>query len=41
MGADPHQPDTDEVGITLAREHQKSGYALEALTAVIDWFTGE
>lgn len=37
MGADPHQPDTYELGITLAREHQKSGYALEALTAVIDW----
>lgn len=37
VGADPVQPDTYELGVTLAPEHQGSGYAAEALIAVIQW----
>jgi len=37
VGADPHQPDTYELGVTLAPAHHGQGYAREALDAVIDW----
>lgn len=37
VGAEPHQPDTYELGVTLARQYQKAGYAVEALSAVIEW----
>jgi RimJ/RimL family protein N-acetyltransferase len=34
-------PRSAEIGITLAAEHQRQGYATEALTAVLDYlFTG-
>ncbi len=41
VGVDPVQPDSYELGVTLATEHQGSGYAAEALTAVIDWLMAE
>ena len=34
---DVEQPHTFELGMTLAREHQRVGYALEALHGVIGW----
>lgn len=41
VGADSVQPDTFELGVTLAPEHQGMGYAGEALSAVIDWLMRE
>ena len=41
VGADAVQPDTFELGVTLAPEHQGQGYAGEALAAVIDWLMRE
>lgn len=37
VGADADQPDTFELGVTLDPRHQGSGYASEALAAVIAW----
>lgn len=37
VGADAEQPDTYELGVTLAPRHQGQGYAGEALTTTIDW----
>ena len=34
---DVEQPHTFELGITLARDHQRVGHALEALHGVIGW----
>lgn len=36
VGVDPVQPDTYELGVTIAPSHQGRGYAMEALRAVID-----
>jgi len=36
IGTDAVQPDTYELGVTLAPAHQGNGYAREALTAVVD-----
>lgn len=36
IGADPVQPATFELGVTIAPAHQGAGYASEALRAVID-----
>lgn len=41
IGLDETQPDTFELGITLAEEHQGAGYAAEALDLVIDWLMRE
>lgn len=35
------QPETAELGVTLAREHQGRGIAREALGAVLDWLFGD
>ena len=35
------QPETAEIGVTLAREHQGRGIAGEAIGAVLDWLFGE
>jgi RimJ/RimL family protein N-acetyltransferase len=37
VGADAEQPDTYELGVTLAPRHQGHGYASEALETTIDW----
>lgn len=37
VGVDDAQPDTYELGVTLAPAHQGQGYAQEALSAVIEW----
>lgn len=41
VGADAEQPDSYELGVTLATPYQGAGYAAEALTAVIDWLMTE
>lgn len=41
VGADAGQPDSYELGVTLAPANQGKGYAAEALTAVIDWLMAE
>lgn len=40
IGCDAVHPDTYELGVTIAPEHQGSGYAREALTAVVDALMG-
>lgn len=37
VGADAVQPDTYELGVTIAPEHQRRGYASEGLRVVLDW----
>ncbi len=41
VGADAVHPDSYELGVTVAIAYQGSGYASEALTAVIDWLMAE
>lgn len=41
VGSDLFQPNSYEVGVTLAPAHQRRGYAGEAVEAVIDWLMGE
>lgn len=41
IGVDADQPDTYELGVTLAPHCQGMGYAREALEAVIDWLMAE
>lgn len=37
IGVDAVQPQTYELGVTIAAEHHGAGYATEALGRVIDW----
>ncbi len=41
VGADAEQPDTYELGVTVAPLHQGQGYAVEALTTTIDWLMSQ
>ena len=41
VGSDMVQPDSYELGVTLAPAHQGRGYATEALVTVIDWLMSE
>lgn len=41
VGADSVQPDTYELGVTLAPAHQGRGYATEALDTVIQWLMAQ
>ena len=41
IGADAAQPDTFELGVTLARAHHGRGYAAEALRSAIDHLFAE
>ncbi len=41
VGADAEQPDTYELGVTLAPRHQRVGYALEALETTLEWLMAE
>lgn len=41
VGVDAEQPDSYELGVTLAPAHQGRGYAAEALSTVIDWLMSE
>ncbi len=41
VGSDVVQPDSYELGVTLAPAHQGRGYAAEALATVIDWLMSE
>jgi RimJ/RimL family protein N-acetyltransferase len=41
VGSDVIQPDSYELGVTLAPAHQGQGYAAEALAAVIDWLMSD
>lgn len=41
VGVDASQPDTYELGVTIAPAHQGRGFAAEALSAVVDWLMSE
>lgn len=41
VGADADQPDSYELGVTLAPAYQGRGYAAEAISTVIDWLMSE
>lgn len=41
VGADADQPDSYELGVTIAPAYQGRGYAAEALTTVVDWLMAE